>query len=89
METYSMVLILELNDEIYEEIYILVSAMTNTPYSLEGYGVSSTWIAIWTREDQYGVCLSTIRRILMKRPIRRIISAYTPYTRSQRIFWII
>ena len=34
METYSMVLILE-NDEIYEEIYILVSAKTNTPYSLE------------------------------------------------------
>ena len=55
METYSMVLILELNDEIYEEIYILVSAKTNTPYTLEGYGVSSTWIAIWTREDRYGV----------------------------------
>ena len=42
METYSMVLILELNDEIYEEIYILVSTKTNTPYSLGGYGVSST-----------------------------------------------
>ena len=46
METYSMVLILELNDEIYEEIYIPVSAKTNTSYSLEGYGVSSTWFAI-------------------------------------------
>ena len=87
METYSMVLILELNDEIYEEIYILVSAKTNTPYTLEGYGVSSTWIAIWTREDQYGVLSHHIRRILKKRPIRRIITAYTPYTRSQRIFW--
>ena len=64
METYSMVLILELNDEIYEEICILVCAKTNTPYSLEGYGVSSTKIAIWTHEDQYGVLSHHIRRIL-------------------------
>ena len=49
MEIYLMVLILELNDEICEENYILVSAKTNTPYTLEGYGVSSTWKAIWTR----------------------------------------
>ena len=42
METYSMVLILELNDEICEEYNILVSAQTYTPYALEGYGVSST-----------------------------------------------
>ena len=42
METYSMVLILELNDEIYKENNIMVSAKTNTPYALEGYGVSST-----------------------------------------------
>ena len=49
MEIYLMVLILELNDEICEENNILVSAKANTPYTHEGYSVSSTWKAIWTR----------------------------------------
>ena len=42
MDIYSMVLILELNEEISRVYNILVSAKTNTPYALEGYGVSST-----------------------------------------------
>ena len=55
METYSMVLILELNDEICEENNILVSAQTNTPYTHEGYSVSAPECHLDTYQDPYGV----------------------------------
>ena len=71
METYSMVLILELNDEIYEEINILVSAKTNTPYHLSIYAVYKI-SAKFLEDIERGPYSKS-------RPIRRIAQGYTPY----------
>ena len=56
---------------------------TNTPYSLEGYGVSSTCSHLDTYENQYGVSLVTIRRIKIQQSSLQDIICNTPYEDTQ------